>query len=213
MGLKYHNGMGIPYETTGRTRQKQRTRDALVGAARFLLESGHTPTVEQSADAADISRTTAYRYFPNQRQLLLAAMPTIDRPSLLDQDAPDNVHSRLDLVITEQAEILRRWEPQLRAALRLSLDQEPQTPRDARPVLRQGRAITWIEDALAPLAESHPDVDRRRLAVAIRAGCGIEAWVWMVDIASVSRKEAATLMRESAQALLTAALARPGGRR
>jgi AcrR family transcriptional regulator len=199
--------MAVPYESTGRIRQKQRTRDALLAAARSLLESGHTPTVEQSADAAGISRTTAYRYFPNQRHLLLAAMPTIDRPSLLDQDAPDDVHARLDLVIAEQTEILRRWEPQLRAALRLSLDQEPKTPRDARPVLRQGRAIEWIEDALAPLAESHPHIDRRRLAVAIRAGCGIEAWVWMVDIAAVSRREAATLMRESAQALLASALA------
>jgi AcrR family transcriptional regulator len=211
MGLKYHDGMPVPYESTGRIRQKQRTRDALVEAARSLLESGHTPTVEQSADAAGISRTTAYRYFPNQRHLLLAAIPTIDRPSLLDQDAPDDVHARLDLVIAEQTQILRRWEPQLRAALRLSLDQEPQTPRDARPVLRQGRAIAWIEDALAPLTESHPHIDRRRLAVAIRAGCGIEAWVWMVDIAAVSRTEAATLMRESAQALLAAALAQPGG--
>jgi AcrR family transcriptional regulator len=201
--------MAVPYESTGRTRQKQRTRDALVEAARNLLKSGHTPTVEQAADAAGVSRTTTYRYFPNQRQLLLAAMPAIDRPSLLDTDAPDDAPARLDLVIAEQTEILRTWEPQLRAALRLSLDQAPQTPRDARPVLRQGRAIAWIEDALAPLAASHPHLDRRRLAVAIRAGCGIEAWVWMVDIAAVSRVEAAALMRESAQALLAAALARP----
>ncbi|WP_141581577.1 TetR/AcrR family transcriptional regulator [Actinomadura sp. WMMA1423] len=200
--------MAVPYEATGRVRQKQRTRNALVEAARSLLESGDTPTVEQAADASGISRTTAYRYFPNQRHLILAAIPTIDRPSLLEQDAPDDVHARLDLVITEQTEILREWEPQLRAALRVSLDQAPQTPDDDRPALRQGRAIAWIEDALAPLAETHPDIDRRRLAVAIRAGCGIEAWVWMVDIAALPRSEAATLMHESAQALLTAALAR-----
>ncbi|MCL6670149.1 TetR/AcrR family transcriptional regulator [Streptomyces panaciradicis] len=202
--------MAVPYESTGRIRQKRRTRDALLEAARALLDSGQTPTVEQSADAAGISRTTAYRYFPNQRELLLAAIPAIDRPSLLGQNAPDDVGDRLELVMAEQTEILRRWEPQLRAALRLSLDQEPRTPRDGRPVLRQGRAITWIEDALAPLAESHPHIDRRRLAVAIRAGSGIEAWVWMVDVAAVSRREAAALMRESAQALLAAALARTG---
>ncbi|TNC22193.1 TetR/AcrR family transcriptional regulator [Amycolatopsis alkalitolerans] len=202
--------MPVPYESTGRTRQKQRTRDALVEAARSLLEGGQTPAVEQAADAAGISRTTAYRYFPNQRQLLLAAIPDIDRPSLLGEEAPDEAGARLDLVIAGQVAILRRWEPQLRAALRLSLDQEPRTPRDARPVLRQGRAIAWIEDALAPLARTHPALDRRRLAVAIRAGCGIESWIWMVDIAAVSRKEAAALMRESAQALLAAALARHG---
>jgi AcrR family transcriptional regulator len=198
--------MSVPYESTGRTRQKKRTREALLDGARALLRDGATPTVEQAADAAGISRTTAYRYFPNQRTLLLAAIPSIDRGSQLDNDAPEDVGRRLDLVIREQVGIIRKWEPQLRAALRLSLDQPPGTPPDERPALRQGRAMTWIEDALAPLAETHPQVDRRRLAIAIRAGCGIEAWVWMVDVAGVSRRTAATLMRESAQALLTAAM-------
>jgi AcrR family transcriptional regulator len=203
--------MTVPYESTGRTGQKQRTREALVAAARALLDGGRTPTVEQTADAAGISRSTAYRYFRNQRELVLAAIPAIDRAGVLGDDAPDTVEARLDRAIAEQAEILRRWEPQLRAALRLSLDQAPDTPRDARPVLRQGRAIAWFEDALAPLAASHPHVDRRRLAIAIRAGCGIESWVWLVDIAGVSRTEAATLMHESAQAQLAAALGRPPG--
>lgn len=193
--------MPVPYESTGRTRQKQRTRDALVEAAQRLVADGRTPTVEQAADAAGISRTTAYRYFPNQERLLLSAMPAIDRTSLLADDAPADVPARVDLVVTEQTAILRRWEPQLRAALRLSLDQE-------RSALRQGRAITWFEDALSPLATSHPHVDRRRLAIAIRAGCGIESWVWLTDVAGMSRKQAATLMRESAQAILGAALSR-----
>lgn len=199
-------GMAVPYESTGRTRQKARTRDALVDAARTLLDEGATPTVEQAADSAGISRTTAYRYFPNQRALLLAAIPAIDRTRQLADDAPQDVAQRLDLVICEQVSIIRKWEPQLRAALRLSLDQPPGAARDERPALRQGRAIAWIEDALAPLAESHPQLDRKRLAIAIRAGCGIEAWVWMVDIAGIPRNTARALMRESAQALLTAAI-------
>jgi AcrR family transcriptional regulator len=198
--------MEMPYETTGRTRQKQRTHDALLAAARSLLNDGQTPTVEQAADAADISRTTAYRYFPNQRSLLLAAAPTIDRPSLLPPDPPADAASRLELVIAGQIEILRTWEPQLRAALRLSLDQEPATPREDRPVLRQGRAIGWIEEALQPLAGSHPQIDRHRLAIAIRAGCGIEAWAWLIDVAAISRDEAAAIMHQSSQALLAAAV-------
>ena len=55
--------------------QKGRTRAALVEAARDLVAAGQTPTVEAAAQAAAISRTTAYRYFPNQRALLLAAHP------------------------------------------------------------------------------------------------------------------------------------------
>ena len=72
-------GMSIPYERSGRTRQKLRTRDALTTATRELIAEGLTPTVESAAARAEISRTAAYRYFPNQRALLVAANPEIDR--------------------------------------------------------------------------------------------------------------------------------------
>src|SRR6266851_4514449 len=66
MGLEYHNGMKVPYEKFGRTTQKNRTRTALIEATRKLLSTGRFPTVEEAAEAAAISRTTAYRYFPDQ---------------------------------------------------------------------------------------------------------------------------------------------------
>ena len=199
--------MSIPYEQNGRVDQKRRTRDALIAAARAQVASGASPTVEAAAEAASISRTTAYRYFPNQRTLLLAAIPEIDRASMLDASAPKDVATRLDLVITAQTKILRDWEPQLRTALRLSLEPDAATLPSERSVLRQGRAIGWIADALEPLATTHPHIDRRRLAIAIRAACGIEALVWLTDVAQLSRRDASALMRSSAQALLNAALA------
>src|SRR5215212_5318440 len=81
-------GMSIPYELTGRIHQKARTRAALLEATRALLAEGVSPTVEQAADRAAISRTTAYRYFANQRALLTAVYPEIAERSLLDTDAP-----------------------------------------------------------------------------------------------------------------------------
>ncbi|WP_250284438.1 TetR/AcrR family transcriptional regulator, partial [Frankia sp. CiP1_Cm_nod2] len=162
--------MSVPYELTGRRQQKARTRDALVTATRRLLAEGVTPGVEDAAAAAGISRTTAYRYFPNQRALLLAAHPEIQHESLLPDDAPSDPLARLDLVMRAHLRITLDWEPQLRAALRLSLD----AAADAQPpVLRQGRAIGWIERALAPLRETHPDLDPHRLAVTIRSAAGI----------------------------------------
>src|SRR3954469_5072200 len=90
--------MPVPYESTGRTRQKTRTRQALVDAAQELLRTGSTPQVEDAAGHAGISRTTAYRYFPNQRSLLVAAQPQIAPDGLLPADAPtDDVAARLDL--------------------------------------------------------------------------------------------------------------------
>src|SRR6187200_2925964 len=81
-------GMSIPYERTGRTNQKARTRASLLEATRALLAEGVTPTVEQAADRAAISRTTAYRYFATQRVLLTAVFPEIAERSLLNADAP-----------------------------------------------------------------------------------------------------------------------------
>ena len=90
--------MSISYERTGRTQQKARTRDALIAATRRLLAKGTTPTVEQAAAAAHISRATAYRYFPNQRTLLAATYPLIDMPSLLPTPAPPDPAARLAAV-------------------------------------------------------------------------------------------------------------------
>src|SRR5215207_10295860 len=92
-------GMSIPYELTGRTNQKARTRTALLDATRALLSEGVSPTVEQAADRAAISRTTAYRYFTNQRALLTAVYPEIEAKSLLNADAPADPAARLELVI------------------------------------------------------------------------------------------------------------------
>jgi AcrR family transcriptional regulator len=194
-------GMGVPYESTGRREQKGRTREALIAATRQLMASGTTPTVEEAAAAARISRTTAYRYFPNQRALLLAAHPQIQHRSLLPDDAPSDVESRLDMVMREFTAITVEWEPQLRASLRLSLEAGAE-----QPVLRQGRAIGWIENALEPLRTSHPTLDRRRLAIAIRSASGIESLIWLTDIGGLTRDEAADMMRWSARAMLCAAL-------
>lgn len=193
--------MAVPYEAVGRTRQKSRTRQALVDATRELLAHGSTPQVEDAAERAGVSRTTAYRYFPNQRSLLIAAHPQISPDTLLPPDAPHEPTARLDAFMAAFTRYNVDWEPQLRASLRLSLEQP-----GAQPVLRQGRAIGWIEHALEPLRDSHPHVDLRRLAVAIRASTGIEALIWLVDIAGYTREQAAETVRHTARALLDAAL-------
>ena len=200
--------MSIPYEATGRTHQKARTRAALVDATRELLAEGITPTVEQAADRARISRTTAYRYFANQRTLLIATYPELDARSLLDADAPTDPTARLEAVTERITRQVVEHEPELRAMLRLSLETPP--PDREVLLLRQGRAIAWIEDALAPLHDRMPASEIHRLALAIRATIGIEALVWLTDIAGLSRQEAADLMRSSARRLLRAALRESG---
>ena len=205
--------VSISYETVGRTRQKLRTRSALVAAARELVADGQTPTVDAAAARATISRTTAYRYFPNQRALLLAAHPEMEALSLLPEAAPRAVAIRLDMVIAAFLRLIVDTEVQQRTMLRLSLDPDPSHHGDLP--LRKGRAIGWIGEALTPLRGRLSDRDLRRLAIAIRSVAGIEALVWLTDVGGLSRKEAVELMRWSAGALLRAALAdeRRGARR
>ncbi len=200
--------MSIPYERTGRTAQKSRTRQALIDAARELLTEGVSPTVEQAAAAAQISRATAYRYFPNQRSLLVATSPVIEADSLLGPEAPEAPDARLDAVVRELAAQTLENEAALRAMLRLSL--QPNPPEPEQLPLRRGRAIVWIEDALAPAREQLGEQATRKLAMAIRCAVGIEALVWLTDVAGLTREEAAELMRWSALALLRSTLAERG---
>jgi AcrR family transcriptional regulator len=196
--------MSVPYESTGRTEQKARTRAALIQAARGFLSDGVTPTVEQAADAAGVSRTTAYRYFPNQRALIVATFPEVAAASLLPDAPPEDPEARLAAVVDALTRQLVEHEPELRAHLRLSLEsadgEHPALP------FRTGRAIGWLEEALAPLRGQLSEQELRRLVLAIRSAVGIEALVWLTDIAALSRDEAVDLMRWSARALLRSAL-------
>jgi AcrR family transcriptional regulator len=191
-------------ETTGRWRQKQRTREALISSARDLVTLGTTPTVEQAAERAGISRTTAYRYFANQRALLLAAHPETGTTSLLPPDASDDPAARLDAVVERFTQLISDTEPQQRTMLRMALDP---AQSGAELPLRQGRAIGWITEALEPLRGALTAAQVHQLTLAIRSATGIEARVWLTDVAQLSDDDAMAVMRWSAQALLAAARA------
>jgi AcrR family transcriptional regulator len=196
--------MGVPYQQTGRVQQKARTLEALIAAARTLLASGVTPTVTEAAEAARVSRTTAYRYFPTQHALLLAAYPEIGQDSVLGDDPPADVEARFAIVFAEMARQVTENEAPLRAMLKLSLDGIPE--RD-QPLLRRGRRRKWVADALAPLREKLNDDDFDRLVLAITAATGIEVFVWLTDIARLQPDEALDVMHFSALTLLGTAQA------
>lgn len=200
--------MSTAYERSGRTRQKQRTRQALVAAARDLVaRGGAAPTVEEAATAASVSRTTAYRYFPTQKALLVAAHPETVAATLVPEDAGDDPEARLLGAVGAFIGLIVDTEPQQRTMLRLSLD--PDTSSEALP-LRQGRAIGWFEEALAPLRPRLTQAEVHRLAVTVRSAVGIESLVWLTDVAGLSRAEATERMLWTTRALLAQTLADAG---
>jgi AcrR family transcriptional regulator len=196
----------VPYEQTGRVNQKQRTREALVAATRELLAEGISPTMEAAAGRAAVSRTTAYRYFPSTRALLVATYPHIGQESLLGADPPADPAARLAAVADDHLKRILTFEPEQRTVLRLSLEPGGTPVGPALPMNR-GMRIGWIEDALAPLRDELPAEDLRRLVLGIGATLGIEAFVWLTDVAGLSREEAAAVIRANALGLLQAALA------
>lgn len=198
--------MSTSYVDSGRSSQKLRTRQALVDAAQQLVAGGLTPTVEQAAEAAGISRTTAYRYFTNQRELLGAAHPETTATTLLPDDAPPDAAGRLAVVVAALTALIADTEAQQRTMLRLSLTD---TPSAGDLPLRQGRAIPWLAEALEPLAADLTARQIHQLVLAIRSVAGIEARVWLSDIGGLSSAATSALQQWAAQALLAQATVLP----
>lgn len=192
--------MSTPNLHEGRARQKQRTRSALIASARELIaRGGRPPTVAEAAEAASVSRTTAYRYFSTQNALLVAAHPEVNATSMLPADIGDDPEQRLVAAVRGFLAMVVDTEAQQRTMLRLSLE----TDAESQPLpLRQGRAIGWFTEALEPLVPRLGLTGVRELAVAVRSVAGIEPLVWLLDVAGMTREEAVDQMTWSAVAVL-----------
>ncbi len=196
--------MSTAYEQTGRSRQKQRTRAALVAAARDLIaEGGQAPTVSEAAEAAAVSRTTAYRYFPTQNSLLVAAHPEVEATSMLPEDVGDDPEARVEAAVRGFLAMVLDTEAQQRTMLRVSLEE---AGAHELP-LRQGRAIGWFCEALAPVTDRLGADRVLRLAIGLRAAVGIESLIWLTDVAGFTRQQAVEQMVWTAVAMVRRALA------
>ena len=135
------------------------------------MAAGRTPNVEEAAAAAGVSRATAYRYFPNQRALLVAAHPEIEATELLGEHPPDDPRERLDRTIAELIRLTIDTEPGLGTMLRLSLEPGPgrsccsakaaqldgsrrHWPR-CRDGSRRRRSAAWSLQSALPAASRH----------------------------------------------------------
>src|SRR5688572_3948540 len=136
----------------GRPNQRHRTRRELLSAAARLLKQGATPSIEEVAQAAMVSRATAYRYFPTLDALLVEAPLEGDTPdpeALFARDGTKNPEERIDAAEAALHDMVYRNEAQLRRLLSNSLTRAP-GGRHAIPV-RQNRRSPLIEAALAPV--------------------------------------------------------------
>jgi AcrR family transcriptional regulator len=205
------------WQQEGRINQKRRTRAAILAAAVELLEGGQRPTVAEVADAALVSRATAYRYFPTQEYLLFEAALESTRSDIdreLDENTlPEDPEARLEMLIDALQKRIIDKEAAFRTMLRLSLEQSPQEEEQyggesvPSPRLRGGGRVRWIEKALAPVEERFEESDFRRLVAALSLCMGIEALVVLRDVCALESSEAEEVLRWAARTLLRSSLA------
>jgi AcrR family transcriptional regulator len=219
MRQKYHKATTVESQYDPRGNQKARTRGALVEAARALLRAGTPPTVPEAADAAKVSRATAYRYFPTQEALLveLADIGPASAPveEMLAGLKSEEVDERvLGLVDTFNSVVVAEEAP-MRNALRIYLDTWLQNQRGgaAAPPVREGRRMRWLEEALVPARRQLAPEQFRRLQAVLALTTGIEALVVMKDVCRLDDERALATLRWAAAALLEASLAGTGSRR
>lgn len=196
--------------------QTRRTRRLLLTTAAALVAAGRTPSVAEVADAADVSRRTAYRYFPTQEQLLVEAVLEGLRPVMESalESAPiggtaHDMEARVDALARNMQRLTVDHETLLRTMVRLTVS----GPRDPHAAPRGGRRLEWIDDALHPLRHQLGRVGHARLRSAMAVCLGIEAFIVLRDLCGLSPAQAEEISRWSARALLKQSLADARSRR
>ncbi len=193
--------------------QKRRTRKAIVDAAQAVLQRGERPTVALAAEEAMVSRTTAYRYFPDQESLLLelsvrAEMVEVEelvaRP--LDGTSPQGR-------LLEVVDIFNRHgtanETLYRSGLRHYMDvwlAAERAGQDHDYQVREGRRLRWISAVLEPLGDHLAGPDMERLQAALCLVMGPEAITVLRDICQLDGEAVIAVAHWAAEAILTAAL-------
>jgi len=187
---------------------------ALLAAAADLARQGKAPTVAEVAEAADISRRTAYRYFPSQEQLLVEIGLEQTKPAIeaaiaraASQTDPE---TGLDIVVEAVQRAAFQNQGLLCAMVRLSLERRlggQGEETEAQPVpVRGGRRVDWIKAAIAPLRKKLGRSKFNRLVSALTLCIGIEAVIALRDIRALDEEESISVCRWTARSLVRASL-------
>jgi AcrR family transcriptional regulator len=198
-----------PQRKPGRPRQKERTRKLLLDTARLLLESGRQPTVTDVADAAEVSRRTAYRYFPTQEKLLAESALEGLRPMMEDAlaltpagDNQQDVEARIDAMVGNMMKLAFENEPLLRTMIQQTVLEKSSTDVPRRGI----RRIEWIEAAIAPLRSQLSKSRFARLVSALAVCTGMEAILVLRDIRGLTPPQTIQVSQWMARAMLREAL-------
>jgi AcrR family transcriptional regulator len=180
----------------------------MLDTAMGLMQRGLIPSVSDVAEAAEVSRATAYRYFPSQAAMIQETVGEALGPILAwDSDSPDPEDRIRDLLAFAYPRI-EEYEATHRATLLLALDQW--TRRQAGTLgkeapIQRGNRRALLGEAMAPLKGKlrRPAFDK--LTQSLSLIFGTEAFVVLKDIWGLDRDEAQQVAIWAALALVRAA--------
>lgn len=193
--------------TEGRVAQRRRTRQAILAAAQRRIADGHSPSIDEIAADADVSRRTIYMHFPTLDQLLIDATSgllserTIE-PLLDSSDLSSDPVTRVDQFTTALLEVAHDALPLARRILSLTVDAEHSS--GAAP--RGYRRMEWIDRILEPLRPQLDSEQFDRLAAALSVVVGWEAMIVLRDSRGLDAEAEQQVIRWAARALVVAAL-------
>ena len=177
-------------------------------AMQLIQADGHIPSVAEVAVRSAVSRATAYRYFPTRSALTTAIIDASLGPVRNTASELANGRDRVRELFESTFPRFTEFEPQLRAAAQLSLEQgalERAGLLEEEPY-RRGHRIRILAHAIAPLAPELPPAVRDRLHRALSIVYGIEPYIVLKDIWGLPDREVERIALWMADALIDAAL-------
>ena len=174
----------------------------------LIRQDGHIPSVAEVAVRSKVSRATAYRYFPSRSALITAVVDTSLGPVRgFASDLPGG-RERVHELFKQTFPRFKEFEPQLRAAAQLALEQwglERAGLLEEEPY-RRGHRVRILQHAIEPLAPLMSPAVRDRLHRALSVVYGIEPVVILKDIWGLPDREVERTALWMADALIDAAL-------
>ena len=180
----------------------------MLQTAMRLMQQGQTPSVSEVAEAAGVSRATAYRYFSSQAALVQAVVDEALGPILDWKSRSANSQRRMADLLDRSMPRIDEFEATFKAALRLSLEQwakrQAGTLGEEQQFTR-GHRVELLRSVLAPLGERLPKRRFERLAQALSLLFGVEVLIVLKDIWGLDAQEALSVTRWAATALIRVA--------
>ncbi|RWN43315.1 MAG: TetR/AcrR family transcriptional regulator [Mesorhizobium sp.] len=189
---------------------RARTKRLMLETATRLMQAGVTPSVSEVAEAAEVSRATAYRYFPSQSALVQAVVDEGLGPILTWRSTSADAERRVAELFDTAMPRIEAFEATFKAALKLSLDQWARRQAGtlgAEPAFTRGHRIDLLKDAIAPLKSRLPPRDFKRLAQALSLIFGVEVLIVLKDIWGLDSRRTRAVAHWAAGALVRAAVA------